>query len=64
MSRPYALLRAGFPYLTTIGVRRNQNVTHPTDITFGKSFLLIWLDENCSFPELRKKLIGSDNKVH
>ena len=37
MSRPYALLRAGFPYLTTIGVRRNQNVTHPTDIAFGKN---------------------------
>ena len=32
-------------------------------ITFGKSFLRSWLDENCSFPELRKKLIGSDNKV-
>ena len=29
------------------------------DKTFGKSFLRIWLDKNCSFPEIRKKLIGS-----
>lgn len=28
------------------------------DETFGPSFLAIWLDENCSFPKLRKKLIG------
>ena len=28
------------------------------DTTFGPSFLAIWLDENCSFPKLRKKLIG------
>lgn len=28
------------------------------DTEFGKSFLAIWLDENCSFPKLRKKLIG------
>jgi hypothetical protein len=29
-----------------------------TDQTFGKSFLRIWLDENCSYPKVRKKLIG------
>lgn len=28
------------------------------DTAFGPSFLAIWLDENCSFPKLRKKLIG------
>lgn len=28
------------------------------DKEFGKSFLAIWLDENCSFPKLREKLIG------
>lgn len=28
------------------------------DIHFGESFLAIWLDEACSFPKLRKKLIG------
>jgi hypothetical protein len=29
-----------------------------TDKTFGKSFLRIWLDENCSYPKVRNKLIG------
>ena len=28
------------------------------DDDFGPSFLAIWLDENCSFPKLRDKLIG------
>ena len=31
-----------------------------TDQTFGKSFLRIWLDENCSYPKVRNKLIGSN----
>jgi hypothetical protein len=31
-----------------------------TDQTFGKSFLRIWLDVNCSYPKLRNKLIGSN----
>ena len=30
-----------------------------SDQTFGKNFLRIWLDENCSYPRVRKKLIGS-----
>jgi hypothetical protein len=29
-----------------------------TDQTFGKSFLRIWLDENCSYPKVRNQLIG------
>jgi hypothetical protein len=29
-----------------------------SDQTFGKSFLRIWLDENCSYPKVRNKLIG------
>lgn len=28
------------------------------DPNFGDSFLAIWLDEKCSFPALRRKLIG------
>ncbi|MEP4891035.1 MAG: chalcone isomerase family protein [Aliiglaciecola sp.] len=28
------------------------------DENFGPSFLAIWLDENCSYPKLRKQLIG------
>jgi hypothetical protein len=29
-----------------------------SDQTFGKSFLRIWLDENCSYPRVRNQLIG------
>ena len=29
------------------------------DKKFGKSFLRIWLDKNCSYPKVRNKLIGS-----
>lgn len=29
-----------------------------TDPTFGKNFLRIWLDKNCSYPKVRNKLIG------
>ncbi|MDO6693953.1 chalcone isomerase family protein [Aliiglaciecola sp. 3_MG-2023] len=29
------------------------------DQKFGPSFLAIWLDEKCSYPKLRKQLIGS-----
>jgi hypothetical protein len=29
-----------------------------TDHTFGMGFLRIWLDENCSYPLVRDKLIG------
>jgi len=29
-----------------------------TDQTFGKTFLRIWLDENCRYPQVRNKLIG------
>lgn len=28
------------------------------DSSFGASFLAIWLDENCSYPKVRNKLIG------
>ena len=31
-----------------------------TDQTFGKNFLRIWLDKNCSYPNVRFKLIGSN----
>jgi DNA-binding beta-propeller fold protein YncE len=33
MSRPYALLRAGFPYLTTLGMRRFS--WYPVDVAMG-----------------------------
>ena len=34
MSRPYALLRVGFPYLTTLGMRRMTNF--PMDLAIGE----------------------------
>ena len=34
MSRPYALLRIGFPYLTSIGMRRKT--PSPLDVAFGR----------------------------
>ncbi len=35
MTRPHGLLRAGYPYLKTLGMRRITNF--PTDIAFGKN---------------------------
>ncbi len=35
-----------------------ETIRKITDRTFGKSFLRIWLDENCSYPKVRNKLIG------
>lgn len=31
------------------------------DNNFGATFLAIWLDDNASFPKLRRKLTGADN---
>ena len=41
----------------------DKTIGEISDINFGKSFLRIWLDEDCSFPELRKKLIGLNSKL-
>ncbi|MFT6267717.1 MAG: hypothetical protein ACJAVV_000516 [Alphaproteobacteria bacterium] len=35
-----------------------QTIGKITDVTFGISFLRIWLDENCSYPKVRDTLIG------
>ena len=35
-----------------------QTIGKITDHAFGKSFLRIWLDENCRYPKVRNKLIG------
>ena len=38
MTRPHGLLRAGYPYSTTLGMRRVTNF--PTDIAFGENDIL------------------------
>lgn len=37
----------------------NQSLATIDDRDFGPSFLRIWLDEKCSYPKLRQKLIGN-----
>ncbi len=34
MSRPHGILRAGYPHLTTLGMRRVTNF--PADVAFGE----------------------------
>ncbi|NCP66221.1 MAG: hypothetical protein GW763_11215 [Paraglaciecola sp.] len=36
----------------------NQSLATIDDRDFGPNFLRIWLDEKCSYPKLRQKLIG------
>ena len=35
-----------------------QTLGRISDSNFGKSFLRIWLDINCSYPKVRNQLIG------
>ena len=35
-----------------------QSIGKISDSNFGKSFLRIWLDVNCSYPKVRNQLIG------
>jgi DNA-binding beta-propeller fold protein YncE len=44
MTRPYALLRAGFPFHQTIGMRRVT--TYPMDVAFGDDGMLFVLNRN------------------
>ena len=41
MARPYGLLRAGFPYVRTIGMRRTTN--YPIDVAFGDGVVYVLL---------------------
>ena len=36
----------------------DQSIGVISDELFGENFLKIWLDENCSYPKVRNKLIG------
>ena len=69
MGRPYALLRAGFPFLKTIGMRRVTN--EPIDVVIGGDGMvyvlnrggdiarLLWEDDGIWDIEERKPLGGS-----
>ena len=35
-----------------------QTIGKISNLNFGKSFLRIWLDKNCSYPKVRNQLIG------
>ena len=45
MTRPYAMLRAGFPYLKTVGMRR-LSVNFPVDVAVGRNDALYILCRN------------------
>ena len=42
MNKPYALLRSGFPFHATLGMRRVT--TNPMDMTIGKDGILYVLN--------------------
>jgi hypothetical protein len=44
--------------LSSVFYFNGSEIGEISENTFGPSFLAIWLDENCSFPKLRQKLIG------
>ena len=46
MTRPHGLLRAGYPYLKTLGMRRITNF--PTDIAFGEDTAYIFAARKAS----------------
>ena len=45
MARPYAMLRAGFPYVKTVGMRR-LSVNFPVDVAIGRNDALYILCRN------------------
>ena len=59
MGRPHALLRAGFPYLKTIGVRRITNF--PCDVAIGGGGWLYVLSRSNSVAMIRKMTLDDDD---
>ena len=53
MGRPYAMLRAGFPYVKTVGMRR-LTVNFPMDVALGKEGVLYILCRNEEGAMVRK----------
>ena len=53
MNKPYALLRSGFPFHATLGMRRVT--TNPMDMTIGKDGILYVLNRSDGIgAEIRK----------
>jgi DNA-binding beta-propeller fold protein YncE len=52
MGRPYALLRAGFPYFTTLGMRRMTNF--PVDVVIGDERRMYTLCRGEGLAEIRR----------
>lgn len=60
MARPYALLRAGFPYVRTVGMRR-LTVNFPIDVAIGKDSVLFILCRNEEGAMVRKLTAEDDD---
>jgi len=59
MAAAYALLRAGYPYVTTYGMRRVT--TFPTDIAFGEEGRIYVVSRVEYFPNVRKLNTGDED---
>ena len=59
MGRPYGLLRAGFPFFKTVGMRRHTNF--PVDVALGKENRLYILCRSGDASMVRKYTVDEDN---
>ena len=59
MGRPYGLLRAGFPFFKTVGMRRHTNF--PVDVALGKENRLYILCRSGDASMVRKYSVDEDN---
>jgi len=59
MGRPYALLRAGFPYLKTVGMRRVTNF--PVDLAIGKAGTLYVLCRSAGSAQIARINLDDEN---
>ncbi len=61
MTKPYAMLRAGFPYLQTIGVK--GMVDDPRDVAFGKNDRIYVLGDTITILTLDHEVLGKIGHV-
>lgn len=60
MARPYGLLRAGFPYLKSLGMRRITNF--PVDLALGKEGRIYILNRQEGFVQVRKYTVDDEDQ--